>query len=39
MEYAANGTLKLATAATPLSEVTTAWAQGDKNGKRVVILP
>ena len=39
MEYAANGTLKVDTAPTHLSEITTVWHEGDKNGKRVVIIP
>lgn len=39
MQYAADGTLKVDTAPTHLSEITTVWNQGDRNGKRVVMIP
>jgi NADPH:quinone reductase-like Zn-dependent oxidoreductase/DNA-binding SARP family transcriptional activator len=39
MHYAANGTLKIDTAATPLTQITTAWTQGDTDGGRIVIVP
>jgi NADPH2:quinone reductase len=39
MAFAANGTLRIDTNPMPLAEVATAWAQGDKDGKRNVMLP
>ncbi|MFL6120391.1 zinc-binding alcohol dehydrogenase family protein [Actinophytocola sp.] len=39
MAHAANGTLKVDTAPTHLSEINTVWNQGDRNGKRVVMIP
>ena len=39
MEYAANGTLTIDTAPMKLADIGTAWADGDRDGRRVVVLP
>jgi NADPH:quinone reductase-like Zn-dependent oxidoreductase len=39
MEYAANGTLTIDTAPTPLSDIGRAWTEGDRDGRRIVMLP
>ena len=39
MEHAANGTLRIDTAPTPLADIATAWTAGDTDGKRIVMVP
>jgi NADPH2:quinone reductase len=39
MHAAASGTLKIDTVAISLDRITAAWTQGDKDGRRIVVVP